>query len=429
MFDGLRKKFANVIKGFVKSEEAKAEQPADNVQEQVQKTIQPSQGRQGERPKINTTTIAEHEQPANKLKETHPGPEPKSTPEQHVPEHKPAPTVETRIPASHQESAHQPRGQKAAAEKPPKNDLNEPLIRLGIGTKIKRAIFSTVVLSAPEISDLTDKLKISMLESDVSYDVAEEFVNGLTPRLAGKKIESKMINRAVTESIRSSLSDSLAKSKADFDVFDLISRKRPSGEPFVILFLGPNGTGKTTTIAKLASRMKSSGTTCVLAASDTFRAAAIEQIEHHANKIGVPVIKGKYGSDPASIAFDATAYARAHRISVVLVDSAGRQETNANLIREVEKMARVSKPDLTIYVGESTSGNAITGQIREFRKHVRVDGVILTKLDCDAKGGNALSISHETGIPILFFGTGESYDALVPYDPSIIIDAILPVAS
>ncbi len=298
-----------------------------------------------------------------------------------------------------------------------------------MGTKIKRAIFSTVVLSAPEISDLTDKLKISMLESDVSYDVADEFVNDLTPRLAGKKIESKMINRAVTESIRSSLSDSLARSKAEFDMFDLISKKQPTGDPFVILFLGPNGTGKTTTIAKLASKLKSSGTTCVLSASDTFRAAAIEQIEHHANKIGVPMIKGKYGADPASIAFDAIAYAKAHRISVVLVDSAGRQETNANLIREVEKMARVSKPDLTVYVGESTSGNAITGQIKEFRKHVKVDGVILTKLDCDAKGGNALSISHETGIPILFFGTGESYDALLPYDPSIIIDAILPAAS
>jgi fused signal recognition particle receptor len=412
MFDGLRKKFANVIKGFVKSEEAKAEQP----EPEKQAVKEPAEHAAEVRP---VATKMSNEQPNDAA------PEKKKEPEI-MPIVKPERIPDTHSNLSHEHVEEQREQKPMAKNTDAKKEVNEPLIKLGVGTKIKRAIFSTVVLSAPEISELSEKLRISMLESDVSYEVADGFVNDLNTRLAGKKIDSKRINQAVTESIRSSLSDSLARSKADFDVFELISKKQQTGEPFVILFLGPNGTGKTTTIAKLASKLKSSGITCVLSASDTFRAAAIEQIEHHANKIGVPVIKGRYGADPASIAFDAIAYAKAHRASVVLVDSAGRQETNANLIREVEKMARVSKPDLTVYVGESTSGNAITGQIKEFRKHVRVDGVILTKLDCDAKGGNALSISHETGIPILFFGTGESYDALLSYDPSIIIDAIIP---
>lgn len=164
----------------------------------------------------------------------------------------------------------------------------------------------------------------------------------------------------------------------------------------------------------------------MLSASDTFRAAAIEQIEHHAKKIGVPVIKSNYGADPASIAFDAIAYAAAHNIDLVLIDSAGRQETNKSLINEVQKIVRVSKPDITIFVGESTAGNQIAEQIREFNKFVKIDGIILTKLDCDAKGGGTISISHTTGIPVLFFGMGEGYDALVPYNPNIILDAILP---
>ena len=151
-------------------------------------------------------------------------------------------------------------------------------------------------------------------------------------------------------------------------------------------------------------------------------------MEHHANKIGVPIIKSVYGADPASIAFDAVAYARARNIDTVLIDSAGRQETNPSLIREMEKMVRVAKPNMIVFVGESTTGNAIANQIVEFSKHMKIDGIVLTKLDADARGGSALSISHLTGIPILFFGVGEGYDALVDYSPEFIADAIVPAA-
>ena len=179
-------------------------------------------------------------------------------------------------------------------------------------------------------------------------------------------------------------------------------------------------------MAKIAYNFKKNGITCVLSASDTFRAAAIEQTEHHANKVGVPVIKSTYGADPASIAFDAIAYAKARGIHAVLIDSAGRQETNKNLINEMQKMVRVAKPDLTIFVGESIAGNQLSEQIKEFNKFMSIDGIILTKLDADAKGGNAISIAHVTGIPLLYLGTGESYDALVPYTPDFIVNAILP---
>ena len=144
--------------------------------------------------------------------------------------------------------------------------------------------------------------------------------------------------------------------------------------------------------------------------------------------MGVPVIKSSYGADPTSVAFDAVAYAKAHGNDVVLIDSAGRQETNKNLIGEVQKMHRVIKPDLTIYVGESVSGGMIAEQIAEFNKFIKIDGIILTKLDCDAKGGNSISISKVTGIPVLFFGTGEKYTDLVPYNPAKVVDMILPGA-
>ncbi|MEM3781584.1 MAG: signal recognition particle-docking protein FtsY, partial [Candidatus Micrarchaeaceae archaeon] len=204
------------------------------------------------------------------------------------------------------------------------------------------------------------------------------------------------------------------------------SAKREGKVPYVVLFIGPNGAGKTTTIAKLASMLTSEGVSCTIAAGDTFRAAAIEQIAEHASRLGVDVIKGAYGADPASVAFDAIAHAKSRKVDCVLIDTAGRQETNKSLIEELKKMARVSKPDLTVFVGESIAGNALLEQVREFSQAVKLDGIILTKLDCDAKGGNTLSILSETSIPVLYLGTGEAYSALVQYSPELVLSSILP---
>ncbi len=300
-------------------------------------------------------------------------------------------------------------------------------INLSATTKIKGVFLKSVQLNESEIDDFAENLKVSLLESDVSYKTTDEFIELLKRRLGETKFESKNIRSEMVASVRGSLLEVLRRSKPGVALSEFIKNKIRSGDvPVKILFLGPNGTGKTTTMGKIATSLKKDGIQSVFSASDTFRAAAIEQTEHHANKIGIPVIKSKYGADPASVAFDAIAYAKAHGIPVVLIDTAGRQETNRNLISEMQKMVRVAKPDFTIFVGESTSGNALINQIQEFSKHMKIDGIILTKLDADAKGGNAISIANTTGIPILFFGTGESYDALVPYTPEFVVDSILP---
>ena len=310
-----------------------------------------------------------------------------------------------------------------------KNERSDKGIKLSVSTNIKKAIFSNVKLSDSDIDNFTDQLRVSMLESDVSFEVVEDFSEQVRSLLGGRKLSSKNLQEELVGTVREALLDILKPSANAIDLMSFIPERIASGNaPVKVLFLGPNGTGKTTTIAKIAYALKNKGMHPLLSASDTFRAAAIEQTEHHGNAVGVPVIKSSYGADPTSVAFDAVAYAKAHGNDVVLIDSAGRQETNKNLIGEVQKMHRVIKPDLTIYVGESVSGGMIAEQIAEFNKFIKIDGIILTKLDCDAKGGNSISISKVTGIPVLFFGTGEKYTDLVPYDPAKVVDMILPGA-
>lgn len=384
MFEGLRKRLSDAVRGFVKKEEriVEQEQKAGLVENKTESAEgvgeEPSEEGKAEEIQENGVVKAEHDYDKKVEHKTDSG-------------------------------------------------KREELVKLSLKTKIKSAVLGTVKLSDSEIDDFLDTLRISMLESDVAYNTTEDFLNDLGSKLRERKINSKRIKEELTDTVRGSLLSILDSGAQRINVDGFVRMRKEAKElPVKVLFLGPNGAGKTTTIAKLAHHFKSRGTSVVLSASDTFRAAAIEQIEHHAKKIGVPVIKSNYGADPASIAFDAIAYAAAHGIDLVLIDSAGRQETNKSLINEVQKIVRVSKPDITVFVGESTAGNVIAEQIKEFNKFVKIDGIILTKLDCDAKGGGTISISHTTGIPVLFFGIGEGYDAMVPYNPNIILDAILP---
>jgi fused signal recognition particle receptor len=417
MFDELRKKLSNAVKGFIKKEEKKEEIAEEPKAEEKEEIIEEKE----EEPKVEVVEEKKEEvrqEPAKEEKKVH------------VEHQKKEERKETKEEKKHEEHLHIEQ-KKETVHIPEKkyenpNPKKEEIIKLSFTTKLKSVFVGTVRLSEPEIDNFLDTLKVSMLESDVSYDTTEQFVDNLHSKLREQKINAKKIREEITNSVRQSLF-SVLQSSNGVNVDEVIAAHRASKElPVKVLFLGPNGAGKTTTIAKVANRFKSKNMGVVLSASDTFRAAAIEQIEHHAKKIGVPVIKSGYGADPASIAFDAIAYAKAHGADIVLIDSAGRQETNKSLINEIQKMVRISKPDITVFVGESTSGNQIAEQIKEFNKFVKIDGIILTKLDCDAKGGGAISISHTTGIPILFFGVGESYDALMPYDPNYIVDAILP---
>ncbi|MGC8676433.1 MAG: signal recognition particle-docking protein FtsY [Candidatus Micrarchaeia archaeon] len=293
-------------------------------------------------------------------------------------------------------------------------------------TKVAGTLLRNVKLSSADIAPFIEELKIDLVKSDVNYDVAEKISESLEKELVGKEVNIKEASKSINEEIRKSLSSILSKS-AGADIIAQIKQRRASGEtPYKILFLGPNGAGKTTTIAKFASMLKQNGISCVISASDTFRAAAIEQIGMHASKLGVEVVKGAYGADPASVAYDAIAHAKSHAIDCVLIDTAGRQETNKSLVEELKKIARVNKPDLALFVGESIAGNALLNQVKEFSEAIKIDGIILTKLDCDAKGGNTLSILSETTIPVMYFGTGEGYDKLVPYNPEAVLSQILP---
>ena len=293
-------------------------------------------------------------------------------------------------------------------------------------TKIKGLFFKKVKIKEEDINDMLENLKLSLVEADVSYDVAEKFVEKLKELLVGREVDSKNIEKEIDAVIKEALLQILSKS-SNIDIVNFVKEKRSldKSEPVKILFLGPNGAGKTTTVAKIAKMLRDAGLGCVLAASDTFRAAAIEQLTMHAERLGVPIIKGTYGADPASIAFDAIAYSRAHHIDAVLIDTAGRQETNKSLLEEMKKIVRVAKPDLKIFVGESITGNALLEQVKEFNEAIGLNGIILTKLDCDPKGGNTLSILSETDIPIIYFGTGESYERLIKYNPDEIVENIL----
>ncbi len=265
-------------------------------------------------------------------------------------------------------------------------------------------------------------LELELLEADVALEVVEELKEKIKQQLVGQKVKIGTDKKKIVEdAVRKAVLEVLTPERK-IDLLEMIKSKKE--KPFVIVFVGFNGSGKTTTIAKLAHWLKKHGLSAVIAASDTFRAGAIEQVEEHARRVGVKVIKHRYGADPAAVAYDAIQHAKARSIDVVLIDTAGRNELNRNLMDEMKKIVRVTKPDLVIFVGDALAGNAIIEQARQFNEAVRVEGVILTKLDADARGGAALSISHAIGAPILFVGVGQSYDDLKEFDEKWMIEKI-----
>jgi fused signal recognition particle receptor len=290
----------------------------------------------------------------------------------------------------------------------------------GLVTKV-----TTTELKAENLSPILSDFKMSLAENDVAFPVADRICDELEKRLTGvqvKRLEDR--KKIVEENLRQVLLEIMLTNNK-IDLLKKVEDKRKQSEPFVLLFVGINGTGKTTTIAKVAQYLRDKGYSVVLAGSDTYRAGSIEQLEEHARRLGMRIIKHKYGADPAAVAYDAISHAKAHGVNVVLIDTAGRMQTNQNLMNELAKIKRVVQPDLTVLTLDSLIGNDAVMQAEEFHKCIGVDATILTKVDADVKGGSALSVTYVTHKPILFIGVGQTYKDLELFNPEKFVNMVL----
>lgn len=290
----------------------------------------------------------------------------------------------------------------------------------GLVTKV-----TTTELNADSLNPLLSDFKMSLAENDVAFPVADKICDDLEKRLVGvqvKRLEDR--KKVVDENLRQVLLDVMLTDK-HIDLLALAEEKRKKTQPFTLMFVGINGTGKTTTIAKVAQWFRDKNFSVILAAADTYRAGSIEQLEEHGRRLGMRVIKSTYGGDPAAVGFDAVSHAKAHGINVVLIDTAGRMQTNQNLMNELIKVKRVVKPDLTVFTVDSLIGNDAVMQAEEFNKAVGIDATILTKVDADVKGGSALSVTFVTQRPILFIGVGQTYKDLELFNPEKFVNMVL----
>ncbi len=289
----------------------------------------------------------------------------------------------------------------------------------GFLSSIKERL-TTTVMSEEKFEELFWDLEVALLENNVAIEVVERIKEGMRGELTRRRVTRRRLEEVVMETLRKNVEEILS-----IQPYDLVKRGRESGErPFIIVVIGVNGSGKTTTMAKLAHKLQEEGLSVVFAAADTFRAAAIEQLRSHAERLGVKLVSQGYGADPAAVAYDAVEHARAQGVDVVMIDTAGRLHANKNLMAELEKVVRVSKPHLKLFIGESITGNDCVEQAKEFDRLVGIDAIILSKADVDEKGGAALSISWVTKKPILYLGTGQSYDDLEPFRKEAVIASL-----
>ena len=290
----------------------------------------------------------------------------------------------------------------------------------GLVTKV-----TTTELKEQNLTPILSEFKLSLAENDVAFPVADKICDELVKRLSGvsiKRLEDR--KKTVEENLRQVLLEVML-TNIRVDLPKLAEEKRGKKEPLVLMFVGINGTGKTTTIAKVAQFLRDKGYSVILAAADTYRAGSIEQLEEHGKRLGMRVIKSLYGGDPAAVAFDAVSHAKSHGINIVLIDTAGRMQTNQNLMNELVKVKRVVKPDLTVFTVDSLIGNDAVMQAEEFDKAIHIDATILTKVDADVKGGSALSVTYVTKKPILFIGVGQTYKDLELFNPEKFVNMVL----
>lgn len=316
---------------------------------------------------------------------------------------------------------HAPQESNPSLPEIKQRDEREIKTKIGIFQKIGSVFTGTITLNENTVNTFLDEFEFSLLEADVEISTTQALIEELRTRLSNKVISSKEDPaQAILHEIKGALHEII-----DVQPFDL-DRTLNDKKPGIVLILGPNGAGKTTTIAKLTHHFQKMGKKIVLASADTFRAGSIEQLQTHADKLGVRLVKHQYGADPAAVAYDSVSAARAENADIVLIDTAGRQDTNKNLLEELKKIQRVIQPHAKIYVGESYTGQAILTQASTFNEAIGIDGFILTKLDTDTKGGGVISILHNVKKPILFFGVGQTYEDLIPFDLEDFLERLIP---
>ena len=284
--------------------------------------------------------------------------------------------------------------------------------------------FGQKELKEKDIDEVLFELEIALMESDVATEVIDSIKSDLKKKLIGATVEKEKIENIVKQSLRENISN-LFDAAGKIDISSNIQKKKETGEPYIILFVGINGTGKTTTLAKIAHLLQQNKFSVVIAAADTYRAGAIEQLSEHAKRLNLKIIAQNYGSDPAAVARDAVLYAKSHKVDCILIDTAGRMQTSKNLMDQISKINKVVNPDLRIFVGDSLAGNDTVNQAREFHQYTKFEGAILTKSDADARGGAAISIVKITSTPILYLGVGQEYKDLKIFDKDTFLESIL----
>jgi fused signal recognition particle receptor len=296
-------------------------------------------------------------------------------------------------------------------------------LKSGLGSVVEK--ISKIELTGKDLENILQELKTTLAENDVAYPVAERICDGIRQKASNIQIARLGDRRQpVAEIVREAILEVL-KGSGEASFFQKIDEKKQKREPAVVVFVGINGTGKTTTIAKIAYLLKKRNYSVVIACADTFRTGSIEQLEEHARRIDVKTIKHTYGADAAAVAFDSINHARANGINTVLIDTAGRMQTKRNLLEEMKKIVRVASPDFVMLVVDSLTGNDAVEQGRSFSESVKIDGVTLTKLDADARGGSAISLAAIIGKPVIFAGTGQAYEDLISFDPATIVNKIV----
>lgn len=373
--------------------------------------------------------------PVEQIPELEPEPtEPEEATPEPVTEPAPEPEVQALAPAAVEKAPEQPKEVITGRKQISQDEIARRLAReLDEAVEVQKEVESVVAETSPRLNkytinedileDILWELEIGLLESDVALPVVEAIKGNVKEQLLSMSVGGKSPAEVVEKVLRSAIKRVLSTQTFDFDRF--IADETSSGNrPVTVMFVGVNGTGKTTSIGRIAYRLQKQGYQVVLAAGDTFRAGAIQQLQQHGDKLGIKVVAHHSGADPAAVAYDAIEHAKARHKDVVLLDTAGRMQTNSNLMDEMDKIRRVAKPDLTIFVGDSLAGNDAVEQARKFDEVVDIDGAILTKTDVDAKGGAALSVAYTINKPLMFVGVGQDYPDLKAFDAEWLVDRL-----